>query len=121
MTEEFPVYFTRAFHQMHCIILFTDAYGHILHGKESRWDPEHIAHCVNVLRESVACLADASVASFTYKEDRHIARDQKLYCRNYMALRKWADDPTKAARYDIVENLLPENLEKHKSTEKRGI
>ncbi|KAI7774490.1 hypothetical protein LA080_008297 [Diaporthe eres] len=115
LTEEFPVYFTRAFHQMHCIILITDSYGHLVHGLESRWDSEHIAHCVNVLREAVSCFADASVASFTSPKDHHIAMDQRSYCRNYMALREWADDPAHAARYDIVENLLPQELKKHSS------
>lgn len=87
----------------------------MLHGLESRWSSEHIAHCVNVLREAVSCLSDASVASFTAPEDHHIALDQRSYCRNYMALREWADDPAHAARYDIVENMLPEELKKHSS------
>ncbi|TLS21207.1 uncharacterized protein PpBr36_10614 [Pyricularia pennisetigena] len=115
MTEHFPVYFTRGFHQMHCITLFTHTYGHIIHGKESQFGPEHVAHCLNVLREAVSCLADSSVASFTYKEDWHIAQDQQYYCRDYMAVRKWADSPENAARYDIVENLIPDNLKLHQA------
>ncbi|KAF4313484.1 hypothetical protein GTA08_BOTSDO01349 [Botryosphaeria dothidea] len=98
----FPVYFIRAFHQMHCIIIFTDEYGHRVHGQKTKWDPEHMAHCINILREAVSCLADASVASFTYHGDNHIAHDQQSRCRNYMALRNWADDPERAARYENV-------------------
>ncbi|KAI9146788.1 thioesterase [Paramyrothecium foliicola] len=108
--NQFPVVFLRAFHQMHCIALVTESYGYAYHGKKGRWDNEHIAHCMNVLRESVSCLADAGIATFTYKEDHHIGRDQMVYCRNYDALREWADDPSRAAYYDIVENLKPKDL-----------
>ncbi|KAL1795380.1 hypothetical protein ACET3X_007196 [Alternaria dauci] len=106
--HKMPVYFLRAFHQMHCISVITDGYGKALHGrsKDARWGPEHFAHCVNVLRETVSCFADAQVASFIHPGDAHISLGQQARCRDYKALREWADDPV---RQPIYENYVHED------------
>ncbi|KAF1934462.1 uncharacterized protein M421DRAFT_50571 [Didymella exigua CBS 183.55] len=108
--HKMPVYFLRAFHQMHCIVLITDGYGKALHGRsaEARWGPDHFAHCVNVLREAVSCFADAQVASFIHPGDPHISINQQARCRDYKALREWADDP---ARKPLYENYVHEDPE----------
>lgn len=76
-------------------MVITDEYGHRVHGVKTIWAPRHIAHCINVLREAVSCLADSTVVSHTYEGDEHVGKDQKSYCRNYAALRKWADEPSR--------------------------
>ncbi|EMD84669.1 hypothetical protein COCC4DRAFT_155392 [Bipolaris maydis ATCC 48331] len=85
------MYGLRGLHQMHCVEVLLEAYGYRHHGQNSVWEPPHVAHCLNSLREAVSCFADASVVSFLPDND-HIGDGQQFRCRNFSALRQWADE-----------------------------
>ncbi|KAF4918555.1 Cyclochlorotine biosynthesis protein R [Colletotrichum viniferum] len=91
-------YIIRSFHQMHCL-----------------WAPQHVAHCLNTIREAIMCLADAS--PMTYVNGfavGHVTDDQKFMRRDWSALRKWANDPVRGVRY---KNLAPEGAKHDNYTE----
>ncbi|EQB49944.1 Cyclochlorotine biosynthesis protein R [Colletotrichum siamense] len=108
-------YIIRSFHQMHCLISITEEYGHRVHNVSSQWAPQHVAHCLNTIREAIMCLADAS--PMTYVNGfavGHVTDDQKFMCRDWSALRKWANDPVRGVRY---KNLAPEGAKHDNYTE----
>jgi hypothetical protein len=57
------------------------------------WGPEHVAHCLNTLRDAVMCSADATPISWVngYEQGR-VTDDQQAACRNWDDLRSWADE-----------------------------
>ncbi|KAK6218506.1 hypothetical protein QIS74_06386 [Colletotrichum tabaci] len=108
-------YIIRSFHQMHCLISITEEYGHRVHNVASQWAPQHVAHCLNAIREAIMCLADAT--PMTYVNGfavGHVTDDQQFMCRDWSALRKWANDPVRGIRY---KNLAPEGAKHDQYTE----
>ncbi|KAL0932756.1 uncharacterized protein CTRU02_211719 [Colletotrichum truncatum] len=108
-------YIIRSFHQMHCLISIAEEYGHRVHNTSSQWAPQHVAHCLNAIREAIMCLADAS--PMTYVNGfavGHVTDDQKFMCRDWGALRKWANDPVRGIRY---KNLAPAGAKHDNYTE----
>ncbi|OLN96883.1 hypothetical protein CCHL11_02354 [Colletotrichum chlorophyti] len=108
-------YIIRSFHQMHCLISIAEEYGHRVHNVSSQWPPEHVAHCLNAIREAIQCLADAT--PMTYVNGfavGHVTDDQQFKCRDWSALRRWANDPIRGIRY---KNLAPEGAKYDNYTE----
>ncbi|OLN96156.1 hypothetical protein CCHL11_03204 [Colletotrichum chlorophyti] len=104
------IYGIRAFHQMHCIIVMTEDYGYRLHDLHSQWTPGHVMHCLNRMRQLLQCMSDATPVSYL-KNGRHghIADGQQVRCRDYEALRHWANAPERGTRYIVTS---PEGAEK---------
>ncbi|TLD18020.1 hypothetical protein PspLS_10430 [Pyricularia sp. CBS 133598] len=93
------MYIIRAFHQMHCLIVITEEYGYRVNNRTSAWTPSHIAHCINTIREAVMCLADATPMSYVNGFGvGHVTDEQQFMCRDWGALRKWANDPKRGVR-----------------------
>ncbi|KXH26294.1 hypothetical protein CSIM01_03672 [Colletotrichum simmondsii] len=108
-------YIIRSFHQMHCLISIAEEYGHRANNVSSQWAPKHIAHCLNAIREAIMCLADAT--PMTYVNGfavGHVTDDQQFMCRDWSALRKWANDPVRGIRY---KNIAPEGAGYDNNTE----
>ncbi|KAH3906231.1 hypothetical protein HBH56_205520 [Parastagonospora nodorum] len=100
------LYIIRGFLQMHCIIVLTEAFGYKVQNNTSQWPSEHVLHCINVLQEAVTCMADATPLSYAHEVGSSKANtSQQVLCRNYSALRAWANDPIRSIRY---ENISPE-------------
>ncbi|KAF6840965.1 hypothetical protein CMUS01_03738 [Colletotrichum musicola] len=108
-------YIIRSFHQMHCWISIAEEYGHRVHNVSSQWAPQHVAHCLNAIREAIMCLADATPMSYVNGFGvGHVTDDQQFMCRDWSALRKWANDPVRGIRY---KNLAPEGAKYDNYTE----
>ncbi|KAL2878363.1 hypothetical protein SGCOL_006334 [Colletotrichum sp. CLE4] len=108
-------YIIRSFHQMHCLISIAEEYGHRANNVSSQWAPKHIAHCLNAIREAIMCLADAT--PMTYVNGfavGHVTDDQQFMCRDWSALRRWANDPVRGIRY---KNVAPEGAGYDNNTE----
>ncbi|KAK1973200.1 hypothetical protein LZ30DRAFT_671992 [Colletotrichum cereale] len=98
-TELFGI---RSFHQIHCVIVMVEDYGHRLHGEPSQWTPGHVMHCINTMRQLVQCMADASPISLIKGSERHLGDGQQMFCRDFDGLRRWANDPERGVRYTII-------------------
>ncbi|TDZ54077.1 Cyclochlorotine biosynthesis protein R [Colletotrichum trifolii] len=108
-------YIIRSFHQMHCLISIAEEYGHRANDAASQWPSKHVAHCLNAIREAIMCLADAT--PMTYVNGfavGHVTDDQQFMCRDWTALRRWANEPVRGIRY---KNLAPEGAEYDNYTE----
>lgn len=81
-------------------ISIAEEYGYRYHNMSSQWGPGHVAHCLNTIREAIMCLADATPMSYVNGfAHGHVTDDQQFMCRNWGALRKWANDPVRGIRY----------------------
>ncbi|KAG6353962.1 hypothetical protein INS49_005220 [Diaporthe citri] len=108
-------YIIRGFHQMHCLLSITEEYGFRYHNMSSQWSPKHVAHCLNAIREAIMCLADATPMSYVNGfAVGHVTDDQQFMCRDWTALRRWANEPERGIRY---KNLSPPGSKLDKNTE----
>ncbi|KAK1570033.1 uncharacterized protein LY79DRAFT_527651 [Colletotrichum navitas] len=98
-TELFGI---RSFHQIHCIIVMVEDYGHRLHGESSHWTPGHVMHCINTMRQLTQCMADATPISLIKGSERHLGDGQQMFCRDFDGLRHWANAPERGVRYAIT-------------------
>ncbi|KAI1673233.1 DUF3328 domain containing protein [Pyrenophora tritici-repentis] len=97
------MYIIRGFHQMHCVTVLIEAYGYAVHAHAPKWSPEYVAHCINMVRESVSCLADAAPVSYLHKKGVGlVGAGQKMRCRDYGALLSWAKDPVRRVEFQNV-------------------
>lgn len=81
----------------------------------SQWSPKHVAHCLNAIREAIMCLADATPMSYVNGfAVGHVTDDQQFMCRDWTALRRWANEPERGIRY---KNLSPPGSKFDKNTE----
>ncbi|KAJ0108372.1 hypothetical protein J7T55_005349 [Diaporthe amygdali] len=92
------IYALRGFHQMHCIFVISEEFAY-QYNNDSKWTSAHVAHCINTLRDNVMCTADAQPLGFAngYKNG-HATDDQAMMCRDWTALRVWANDPVRGIR-----------------------
>ncbi|WQF86630.1 Putative mycotoxin biosynthesis protein UstYa [Colletotrichum destructivum] len=98
------MYTIRAFHQMHCIYILLEDIGYKTHNKTSKWEQGHVIHCLNVLRATVECLADAAPISYVHgRRVGHATDGQQMQCRNFSALVDWVNDPVRVSRWNITE------------------
>ncbi|OLN96880.1 hypothetical protein CCHL11_02351 [Colletotrichum chlorophyti] len=101
------LYSIRAFHQMHCVSIVFEDIGYRVHNKTSKWSYDHVIHCLNTLRASVQCLADATPLSYLHGLGvGHTTDGQQIRCRDFFALREWAHDPVRRVRW---KNTAPED------------
>ncbi|WQF89978.1 Putative mycotoxin biosynthesis protein UstYa [Colletotrichum destructivum] len=101
------LYSIRAFHQMHCISIIFEDIGYRVNNKTSKWETGHVIHCLNTVRSAITCLADATPISYINGMGvGHTTDDQQSHCRDFFALREWAHDPVRRARWV---NVAPED------------
>ncbi|KAH3906228.1 hypothetical protein HBH56_205480 [Parastagonospora nodorum] len=106
-------YAIRAIHEMHCINVLVEAYGFEVHNQASQWAPGHVAHCLNTLRDAIMCSANAMPVSYL-APGGHLTDRQQMRCRDYSALRDWANEPSRGVRF---RNVAPPGSEKDKIEE----
>lgn len=93
-------YIIRSFHQIHCLASIAEEYGYRVNNRTSQWTPGHIAHCLNAIREAIMCLADATPMSYVNGfANGHVTDDQQFMCRDWAALKRWANEPERGIRY----------------------
>lgn len=77
-------------------------YGLRLHGKPSQWTPVHVMHCINMMRQLIQCMADATRISLVQGAERHLGDGQQMWCCDFDSLRRWANASECRLRYAIV-------------------
>lgn len=53
----------------------------------------HIAHCIDIIRQSLMCASDVSMYTWAWEEEQggiHIQMGNPHTCRNFDAIREWA-------------------------------
>ncbi|KZL81174.1 hypothetical protein CI238_11650 [Colletotrichum incanum] len=103
ITSDRQIYSIRGLHQLHCIIDLAEMYGAAYHQVPNQWPARHFSHCLNVVREAVMCLADATPITYVNGFLAGVLTDdQQAYCRDFTALRRWANDPVRGVRWKNI-------------------
>ncbi|KIM92484.1 hypothetical protein OIDMADRAFT_139587, partial [Oidiodendron maius Zn] len=97
--DQYPI-LLQAFHEMHCVnalrkTLYPEVYGTVIFsdGTKNMAKLHHLEHCVDLLRETIMCVADTSVGFFIPASNGHGLEDDsrvKRVCRKYENLQEWA-------------------------------
>lgn len=63
----------------------------------------HIAHCIDIIRQSLMCASDITVYTWQWREDLGYYANQVKnphVCRNFDALREWSRVNTERVEFD---------------------
>ncbi|KAK2601509.1 hypothetical protein N8I77_010956 [Diaporthe amygdali] len=69
--------------------------GAVRNGLPPTADVEHIIHCFNYVRQTLMCFADATTEGHGYEDPDGPVIGVDHMCRDYHALRSWADEPSR--------------------------
>lgn len=98
------MYTLRGFHQFTCVLVLAEEYTHRVNTNvTSRWGQRHFAHCLNILRDAVMCMADATPMSFVDGfQMSYVTENQAYMCRDWEGLRAWANAPERGVRTRVT-------------------
>ncbi|KAH3910656.1 hypothetical protein HBI56_189990 [Parastagonospora nodorum] len=82
------LYQVKALHHIHCLKSIRMAYLDALEGRESM-PPQHVAHCLDVLRQDVMCGADDTPTAFHGHGKKREGQEERM-CRSWEGLVEWA-------------------------------
>ncbi|KAJ0124055.1 hypothetical protein J7T55_012528 [Diaporthe amygdali] len=89
------VFTVAAPHQVHCLGAILADNGAVRNGLPPTADVEHIIHCFNYVRQTLMCFADATTEGHGYEDPDGPVIGVDHMCRDYHALRSWADEPSR--------------------------
>ncbi|KAF2649810.1 hypothetical protein K491DRAFT_551596, partial [Lophiostoma macrostomum CBS 122681] len=83
-----------AFHQLHCLnglrlAYYNSSYGNNPHVHDHQ--PSHVRHCIDYLRQSIMCAADANVEPVQQSLGGVTGWNTERNCRDYRGLVTWAN------------------------------
>ncbi|KAK4207916.1 hypothetical protein QBC37DRAFT_297720, partial [Rhypophila decipiens] len=84
------IYLVAGYHQLHCLTILRSVIHHLNEGLPLSVPLAHATHCLDSLRQSTMCHADATLL---YTEDTHTYGDgQSRVCNDWAALQRWTEE-----------------------------
>ncbi|KAF2193117.1 hypothetical protein K469DRAFT_619703 [Zopfia rhizophila CBS 207.26] len=109
------LYHIKAFHHIHCLKNIRRAYLDALASDPSSKpliSPEHIAHCLDTIRQDIMCHADDTPMP-TINERHKIGDGQARKCKDWDALVRWTQAPERQSCFKMIDEYrrVPNSLE----------
>ncbi|EPE29319.1 hypothetical protein GLAREA_00479 [Glarea lozoyensis ATCC 20868] len=95
------VYFVQGFHEMHCLKTIRKSLAQHTHNIPQSRSASHIAHCFDVLRQSILCAVNDTPMPVI--AGRVTGDGQVMKCRNWKQLEEWVSEPERSACYRFVD------------------